>query len=366
MNILVYNVAAEYAGALTILKQFHNEVISSKDKSHMWYFAVSTNVLKESDNVKIIRVPWVKKSWLHRLWYDKFCAKNLVQQYDIDFVFSMQNMPIQGVDCKQIVYLHQSLQFAPVKYSIWKKEERPYWIRQNIISNMMKSSLRKAESIIVQTQWMKEATRHWIHDFEKKIAVVPPTIEVQVYNDQQLNREKDLFIYPAAEGIYKNHHLIIKACEILKKKNVSYKVLFTLDENSSSYTKKLYSEVKEKGLNIEFVGVLSHDEIMKLYRQATLVFSSYLESFGLPLLEAKMSDGVILCSDLPFAHEILDDYDKVQFFDIKNALELAECMEKRINNVIKMNENMDVIKPSSYTREKTLVECVLKMQENLE
>ena len=82
-----------------------------------------------------------------------------------------------------------------------------------------------------------------------------------------------------------------------------------MDANGSHYTRKLYSEVKKKELNIEFVGLLDNDEIMKIYRQATLVFPSYLETFGLPLLEAKMSNGVILCSDLPFAHEILDDYD---------------------------------------------------------
>ena len=362
MNILVYDIAAEYAGALTILKGFYNEVISYQDESHNWYFVVSTNELEETSNVKIIHVPWVKKSWLHRWLYDKFCARKLVEQYDIDLVFSMQNMPIQGAKCRQVVYLHQSLQFSPVKFSLLKKEERVYWVRQNIICELMKKTLKKADSIIVQTKWMEKATKEWLGMPDKKIKIFPPNIDLRNCCKEQLERERDLFIYPAGDGIHKNHRLIIRACEMLKEKGVAYRVFFTLDASESYYTNELYLEVKQKGLNIEFVGLLSNEEIMRLYKKAVLVFPSYLETFGLPLLEVKNSNGIVLCSDLPFAHEILDDYDDAYFFDIKNAGELADYMEKCVHNIIKPNENIDVQELSTYASEKTLVECVLEME----
>lgn len=360
MNILVYDVAAEYAGALTILKQFYNEVISYKDKSHNWYFVVSTDELEECDNVQVIRVPWVKMSWLHRWWYDKFCAKKLVEQYNIDLVFSMQNMPIEDAKCRQVVYLHQSLQFSPVKFSLRKASERIYWVRQNIICNIMKRSLKKADAIVVQTQWMKEATKNWLNDFAKEIEVVTPVIEIKACDEGTIEREKDLFIYPAGDGIHKNHQLIIEACEILKKRNVSYKMLFTMDENDSSYTRKLYSEVKKKGLNIDFVGLLSNDEIMKKYRQATLVFPSYLETFGLPLLEAKLSNSIILCSDLPFAHEILDGYNNVHFFRIDDAKQLADYMELCSDNKVQPIQCLDDNQDENIFNNKNLVEYLLE------
>lgn len=361
MNILVYNVAAEYAGALTILKSFYEEVLSCRDKSHKWYFVVSTDELKECDNVKIIRVPWAKKSWLHRWWYDKFRAKKLVEQYDIDLVFSMQNMPIEGVRCQQIVYLQQSLQFSSVRFSLLKREERMYWVRQNIICNLMKKSLKNADSIIVQTKWMQEATKKWLNDTNEKINVLAPKIHLKDCCEELIEREKGLFVYPAGDGIHKNHRLIIKACEILKEMGVAHRVLFTLDINESYYANKLYLEVKQKGLNIDFVGLLSNEEIMRLYKKATLVFPSYLETFGLPLLESKVSGGLVLCSDLPFAHEILDDYSNAYFFDMNNAGELADYMEKCVKNIIKPNENIDVQESGTRTSEKTLVECVLQM-----
>ncbi len=361
MNILVYNVAAEYAGALTILKQFHNEVISNKDESHVWYFVVSTDELEETDNIKVIRVPWVKKSWLHRLWYDKFCAKKLVQQYEIDLVFSMQNMPIDGTNCCQVVYLHQPLQFSPVKYSFWKKEERVYWIRQNIICNIMKNSLKKADSIIVQTEWMKEATHRWLQDFDKSIQVIAPEIKMISCCKLDIDRESGLFIYPAGGGLHKNHKLIMESSEILKKKGISHRVLFTMNANESAYANKLHSEATKKGLNIEFVGFLTSEMVMRLYKKATLIFPSYLETFGLPLLEAKKSGDIILCSNLPYAQEIVGGYKNAYFFDSNNAQQLATYMEKCSKNVIRPIECSNIELEEIEGEKKTLVEYILEM-----
>lgn len=363
MNILIYNVAAEYAGAMTILKEFYNDVVLSKDKSHKWYFVVSTDELKDCDNVHVIRVPWVKKSWLHRWWYDEFCAKRIVQKYDVDLVFSMQNMPIKGAKCRQIVYLHQSLQFSPVKYSLWHKEEREYWIRQNIICNIMRKSLKKTNSIIVQTRWMKEATHMWLKDFDRNIEVLAPQIKLACCCEENIKRESGLFIYPAGGGLHKNHELIIEACEILNKKRVSYRVLFTMNVNESAYAKKLYSEVTKKGLNVEFVGLLSSERIMRLYKKATLVFPSYLETFGLPLLEAKKSGGIVLCSDLPFAREIVGGYKNAYFFDVNSAQQLADYMEKCSETVIKPMECFNAKQEDASDEQKTLVEYILEMGE---
>ena len=359
MNILVYDIAAEHAGALTILKNFYNEVLAHEDKSLNWYFVISNNELKEHDNVKVLRVPWIKKTWFHRWCYDRFFARKLVKQYNIDILFSMQNMPVKGVKCKQFVYLHQSLQFSPIKYSLFKKEERTLWVRQNIICNLMRKSLKYADVIIVQTNWMKKATRDWLKEKQKRIEVLAPDTKLKDCCEKNVERVTDLFFYPATGEIYKNHKIIVKACEILKQRKIAYRMLFTMNKNESCYASKLYSEIKRKNLNIEFVGLLEHEEIMKLYKKAILVFPSCLESFGLPLLEAKKSDGLILCSDLPFAHEILDDYSNAYFFDVKNAEQLAGYMEKCSDKLIEMKNNH--IRESTVTKsEKKLIEFILE------
>lgn len=365
MNILVYNIAAEYAGALTILKEFYDEVVSYRDKSHNWYFVVSTDVLENTENINVIRVPQIKKSWLHRWWYDRYCAKKLVAQHHIDVVFSMQNMPISGAKCKQIVYLHQSLQFSPIRYSFWKREEREYWIRRHVICNMMRKSLRRADSIIVQTNWMKEDTQEWCKIPDKRIQVIRPFVNMQCCQEEVCAKEQNVFIYPATAGLHKNHELILEACENLTEKEIMYHVIFTMDGRENRYAERLYEQVQKKGLNVEFVGLLSKDEIMRFYKKAILLFPSYIEAFGLPLLEAKMSDGMILCSDLPFSHEILDDYEKAHFFDIDNAEQLADYMEQCIEGKLEKRQIEIQQNECDESWDDNFVECILKLGHSL-
>ena len=45
------------------------------------------------------------------------------------------------------------------------------------------------------------------------------------------------------------------------------------------------------------------------------------------MLEAKMHESPILASDCAFSHEILDGYQKAEFFDPFNFIKLAEKME---------------------------------------
>lgn len=68
MIIMLFDVPAEYGGALSILKQYYEK--ATNDKDNQWYFVISTPDLAETENVKIIKHAWVKKSWLHRLYFD--------------------------------------------------------------------------------------------------------------------------------------------------------------------------------------------------------------------------------------------------------------------------------------------------------
>jgi len=61
-----------------------------------------------------------------------------------------------------------------------------------------------------------------------------------------------------------------------------------------------------------------------MYAKSILVFPSYVESFGLPLLEAKLTGTYIIASDTPFCREILNGYDNVEFFEEMDYKKLGE------------------------------------------
>ena len=61
-----------------------------------------------------------------------------------------------------------------------------------------------------------------------------------------------------------------------------------------------------------------------------IVFPSKLETWGLPLTEAKAYNKRILAADLPYAREAIGDYDLVSLFPVNSAEVLANLMAEII------------------------------------
>lgn len=315
VNIMVFDVAAESVGALSILRDFHRKVVEQAEEGKLWIFVLGRADLPESERVKILRFPWIKKSWFHRLFFDCFVAPCLVKKYKVDEVLSLQNLAVPRVRCPQTVYLHQSLPFSEYRFSFF--EEPLFWTYQNIIGRMILRSIKKADSVIVQTRWMKKACVERTGCDESKFQVQPPEIVIVpkaffTPSPKMLST----FFYPAAPFSYKNHRIILEACKILKQQGVSdYKVLLTFSGTENKLAGELAEESRRHDLPIKFLGSLNREEVFEYYTRTVLLFPSYIETFGLPMLEAKLHGSMILASDCPFSHEILDGYERARFFE---------------------------------------------------
>lgn len=327
MRIMVFDVPAESGGALTILNQYHE--LALKDKEKEWVFVVSSPQLKESIDVKVLNFPWVKKTWIHRIYFDMFVAHKLVKKYEINEILSLQNIIIPFTDVNQTVYLHQSIPFSEKRYRL--TENFRFWIYQNVISKLIFYSIKKAHRVIVQTKWIMFAAIKKVNVPEEKFIIIKPEHNLQVKKHYKKKKSSiPIFFYPASGFDYKNHKIIVDAVSILSRKNIEFKVIFTLDGNESKNIKKLYNIVKENNLPIEFIGNIQQDEVYKYYTKSILIFPSYIESFGLPLLEAKMHRSPIIASDCAFSHEILEDYEKAVFFNPFDSEELSQRIAEKL------------------------------------
>ncbi|MBC7087115.1 MAG: glycosyltransferase [Tissierellales bacterium] len=330
MKIMVFDVAAESGGALTILNQYYDSAI--KDKDNEWIFVVSTPELKETDNVKVLNYPWIKKSWFHRLYFDYLIANKLVKKNKVEEILSLQNVVVSKVKVKQTLYLHQPLPFIEKRYGLI--ENFKFWLYQNIISKIIYKSIREADEVIVQTKWIMEAATEKANVKKDKFILKQPELNVSIKTLYTPDKNSEnLFFYPASGLTYKNHEVIVNACKLLKHKGISnYKVLFTLKGDENKHIKKLKQIVLDENLPIEFIGTIDIDTVYEYYSKSILIFPSYIETFGLPMLEAKMHETPILASDCAFSKEILDGYEKVEFFDPFDHQSLANMM---LRNIIK-------------------------------
>lgn len=327
MRIVVNDIAASHGGAMTVLKDFYS-CVCNYDKENEWIFLLNDRYFEETENVKILTLPEIKKSRLKKIVFDCISGKYYIQKLKPDVVFSLQNIIIFGLKIPQVVYIHQPLPFQSTKkFSLIKKSEQKLAVIQYFVGQLIKLSAKKSDKIIVQTAWMKEAVCRICHLPENKVMTNLPTITLNNNEDSSVDFNRNEFFYPSSEIVYKNIDCIRNASKILDGKGIAHSITLTLPPKKSIG-------------NIHCIGRLSHDDVMKRYHDSTLLFPSYIETFGYPIAEARMIGTIVLASDTPFSREILKGYANAYFFDPFKPEELAELMEKVINRRI-IKESID-------------------------
>lgn len=313
MRIMVFDVPAVSGGALTVLNQYYDAAV--KDKENEWVFVVSTPKLKDTGHIKVLNYPWIKKSWFHRLYFDGFVAHKLVAQYKADEILSLQNVVIPKIEIKQRVYMHQALPFVEKRYKI--NENFLIWVYQNVISRIIFRSIKKADKVIVQTKWIRDVAIEKTGVSKEKFVIKQPDLNIEVKKHYQQDKQNKIsFFYPASSLDYKNHKVIIDAIENMPSKyRDKFKIIFTLKGDENDLAQSLYKRIKKQSLPVKLVGSLAIEEVYDYYSKSILIFPSYIESFGLPLLEAKEHSCPIIASNCAFSREILDGYNKARFFD---------------------------------------------------
>lgn len=327
MRTLVYDVAADSGGAATVLQSFYEEF--KKDTENEYIFVLSVYELPETENIKVLNFPEVKKSMLHRLYFDHFVAHKLVKQYQADRVLSLQNIELPHAKVPQIVYEHNALPFSEYKFKPWEAF-RP-WYSQQILGRMMKKSIRRAEKVLVQTNWMKEEIIRQCAIPADRVEVKFPLVEMLKTHPWKMDETCPTFFYPAGPPAYKNHRTFLKACELLKEQGMEdYRVIWTVTGEENEGMKKLKAEAEEKQLPIEFIGPVPRTQLFEQYASSVLVFPSYIETIGLPLLEARSVGAPILAADCLYARDGVGDYERAEFFEALNEKALCDLMRKVI------------------------------------
>ena len=230
---------------------------------------------------------------------------------------------------KRVVYCHNPMMFYKMT-----KEERKKSFKLFLFSKFYKYAykinIRKNNYVIVQQDWIRK-------EFKKafgieNIIVAHPEVNLEDLKiDTNTEVEKNSFIYPSFPRIFKNFEIICKAAEILENKNIkNFKVYLTIDGSENIYSKEI-TEKYNKLECVKFIGLQSRENLMRYYNKTeTVIFPSKIETWGLPITEAKEFKKKMILANLPYAHETLGNYEDVFFFNPDSAEELALKMESVI------------------------------------
>lgn len=315
--IIVNATALDKSGALTILIQFIDNI---PDEKYNWLIFIPEKVRLSSkkNNVRLEPISGVKP--MHkRLWWDAFGLKKWLTSHKIDPIaaISLQNTGfLTGKKIPSFIYYHQPVPFFPYKWNPLKKEHKTLWFYKHIYPFFVKLFLRKDTKIFVQLDFIKKGfTKRFKHNVDL-IEIYSPTIaSPPISNSEAINSKKIKFFYPATSFFYKNHRVIIEA---LKHTDIDADFYFTTQE----------TELITKDYRIHSLGTLTYATVCDMYNGCdALLFPSYIETFGLPLLEAAMTGMPIIAADLPYSREVLYGYEGVTFVKHDDPVAWAKAMQ---------------------------------------
>lgn len=320
--IFVNATACTSGGVLTILNQFIDN-IKIYDKKNIYYIFSTKHIDTNFKNINIITNIKGKK-YLDRIKWDLFGIMKWAKNNEInpDIVISLQNTGVRFKGKKQIVYLHQCLPYSQEsKWSLFRRDEIKLWFYKHIFKIWIHTSISKENFIVVQNNWMKRKLLNYGYK-EKNIIIASPDIkdiDISKVNENNIN-DKINYFYPAADYKYKNHEVLLKAIRELKNNYIdelnNINFIFTIDKNSNVC--KLARELEvEKYIN--FLGNISYEDVLLNYKSCHVVlFPSYIETVGLPLVEAAYFGKKILVSDCEYSRETLGEYQLATFIDYKD------------------------------------------------
>jgi glycosyltransferase involved in cell wall biosynthesis len=268
----------------------------------------------------------VKSSILGRIGAELWLRRNVKPG---DLVLCFGNLPpLFKLPGRVIVFVQNRLLVDQVnleQFSTWLKLRvtlERYWLAHRLMN---------LDELIVQTPSMKSLLED-IVEGRAKVSVLPFVANRKGYRrsiplvDAPVEREFD-FVYVASGEPHKNHRRLVKAWCMLATEELYPSLLLTLDDTQSSgLCSWIEQKVARYKLKIINHGNFDFDHIAQIYDKAgAMIYPSTIESFGLPLVEARQSGLPVLASELDYVRDVLDPE---QSFNPKSSISMARAVKR--------------------------------------
>lgn len=282
--------------------------------------------LIRNPRVKTIVFPESKRSWGMRLLLEWHQFHALSRQLQPDLWLSLHDITPRVKARRQVVYCHNPSPF----YHITLREamlEPKFLLFNWFYKYLYRVNIHRNYAVVVQQNWLRsEFVRlYLLHN----VIVAHPVKQKLLHLIQiGLQDKKTVFLYPALPRVFKNIEILCQAAELLPEKiQAGVEIRLTIDGTENSYARNLvrrFNGVKA----LRFIGRQSREEMAVHYVQcATVLFPSKLETWGLPISEAKAAGKPLLVADLPYAYETVGTYASVSFLPPNDAEAWSRAIE---------------------------------------
>ncbi|MBE0153563.1 glycosyltransferase [Serratia sp. PL7] len=348
-KIVISGVNMVDSGILTI---FREVVTTFSKKSNVDIICLVNN--KElfvdiyNNNVSFVEYKGIKSSWIKRLYFEFVYSFFLSMKLKPDAWVCLHDISANIYNTHQFVYCHNPSPFYSSNWKDWRMDKK-FFLFTMFYKYLYRINIRKNKAIIVQQTWMANRFSEWFD--VNNIIVSKPEVKFNLICGKKKNTGdgRVRLIYPAVPRVFKNMEALIDAFIYIKNnaKDVYKKteILLTFDRGMTQYGDEIIKCCEENGLdNIKFIGYQSKADLNDKYSSVVdaLIFPSKLETWGLPISEAKMYGLPIIAINMDYAKETVGDYSAVTFFDSNCENSLANVIIKYVRKDIVFEGNASV------------------------
>jgi glycosyltransferase involved in cell wall biosynthesis len=348
-HIVISAVNLNQGGTLTVAQELLH-ALDQHEEIKVTALVHKTNLYPVYKNIKLVEMPEVKKSWLKRLYFEYVYSRKLSEKLKADIWFCAHDMTANVNTKKRYVYCHNPSPFYQDLSLSDLRNDYKFWLFVHLYRFLYLINIKKNTAIFVQQHWIANAFKE-TYGIDNVIVSRPETLQVDdndfITNDESKylssigkNDGEIRVFYPSVPRVFKNFEVLLEAAAIFSKRgNNKISFSLTFDGSENRYSRQLYKKYSHLK-NVEFLGYLTKNQMEQEYSKSDLVcFPSKLETWGLPITEAKGWDKPLVVADLDYAHETVGKYDKVCFFNPDKPYDLVEILtslsegEKRFQSV---------------------------------
>jgi glycosyltransferase involved in cell wall biosynthesis len=326
--IVVSAVNLTEGGPLTVLRECLASAAAILPADYEIVAIVNRVDLINEPRVRLISIPSAKKSWFSRLYWEWFGFMGLSRELKPALWLSLHDITPRVSATRQAVYCHNPSPFYRI--SLPEAVQEPTFLLFNqFYAFLYRVFIRRNYCVIVQQQWLRAEFMRHMGDIP--IVVAHPSLQHVECPRTPKKGEPFVFIYPALPRVFKNIETVCKASQILTSRGFcGFEVRLTLDGCENRYARWLLNNFSSTP-QVKFIGRQTKDAMAVQYGEASaVVFPSKLETWGLPITEAKAQRLPLLVADLSYARETVGTYDLVSFFPAESAEALADLMQSML------------------------------------
>lgn len=270
-----------------------------------------------------VQAKWVAPNIRARLQAEHWLKRQVAAQ---DRVLCFGNLPpLRRLRCPVVVFMQNRflIEQAALDSFGWKTRLRLLVERQ-----WLSRTAHHADTFIVQTPSMHRILCQALNLPPSRAEISPfANLTSFVAHAATDNGQREGFVYPASGDPHKNHRILIEAWILLKKQGLTPTLHLTVEPRAyPALVEWIDAQRAMHELAIVNHGHVSIERLRSLYASAAgLVYPSFIESFGLPLIEAQQAGLEVIAAELDYVRDVVHP---IQTFDPHSAVSLARAIKR--------------------------------------